>query len=285
MTETYVPVPGGRLFVVDDGPEDAPAILLLHAGIVDLRAWDDLAPRLVAGGFRVVRYDARGYGRSETEDVEYSNRADAIAVLDGLGIGRAALVGNSRGGQVALDTAIEFPGRVAAVVGVGAGLGGFEGEATPGEVAIFERMEALEETLDAATGDERAALLEELLDLDTTTWVDGPGQPADRVPAAIRDAVRRMNAEHGAPGRVQGRPIPLVPRANDRLSDLRCPVLAVAGALDVSDVAQTARHLASAAPHARAVIVPGVAHLIGMEAPERLADLILEFLAPLPRWS
>ena len=95
MTETYVPVPGGRLFVVDDGPEDAPAILLLHAGIVDLRAWDDLAPRLVAGGFRVVRYDARGYGRSETEDVEYSNRADAIS-----GDGKWLFVVNGSDGTV-----------------------------------------------------------------------------------------------------------------------------------------------------------------------------------------
>lgn len=285
MTETHVAVPGGRLFVVDEGDPAAPAILLLHAGIVDLRAWDALAPRLVQGGYRTVRFDARGYGRTETEDVEYSNRADAIAVLDALGIGRAALVGNSRGGQVAFDTAIEYPGRIVAVVGVGAGLGGFEGDVTPEEMATFERMEGLEEALETAEGEARQQLLEDLLDLDTRTWVDGPGQPEDRVPAAIRDAVRRMNAEHGAPGRIQGRPVPLTPRANERLTELRCPVLAVAGGLDVSDVAATAHHLAGAAPRARAVILPGVAHLIGMEAPERLADLILEFLAPLPRWS
>jgi pimeloyl-ACP methyl ester carboxylesterase len=61
--------------------------------------------------------------------------------------------------------------------------------------------------------------------------------------------------------------------------------LAVAGALDLSEVAQTARHLEAAAPNARAVILPGVAHMIGMEAPAELAGLIVEFLAPLPRWS
>lgn len=285
MTDTFVPVPGGRLHVVDEGDPASPAILLLHAGIADLRAWDALAPSLLRGGYRVVRYDARGYGRSETEDVEYSNRADAIAVLDALGIGRAALVGNSRGGQVAFDTAIESPGRVAAVVGVGAGLGGFEGDVTPEEEVIFTRMDALEDGVESAEGEERAHLLEELLDLDTTTWVDGPGQPSDRVAADIRDAVRMMNAEHGAPGRIQGRPIPLRPSANERLADLRCPVLAIAGDLDVSDVTQAARHLAAAAPRAQAVILPDVAHMIGMEAPERLADLILEFLAPVPRWS
>ena len=76
-----------------------------------------------------------------------------------------------------------------------------------------------------------------------------------------------------------------IPRADDRLADLRCPVLAVAGELDASEVAQTARHLEANAPDARAVILPGVAHMIGMEVPDELAALIVEFLAPLPRWS
>ena len=115
--ERFVDVPGGRLFVVDEG--DGPPVVLLHAGIVDLRSWDGLVPHLVAAGYRAVRYDARAWGRSTTEDVAYSNRADLVAVLDALGIGRAALVGNSRGGQIAFDTAVEFPDRVVAVVGVG----------------------------------------------------------------------------------------------------------------------------------------------------------------------
>ena len=114
MRQLTVPVPGGHLSVVDDG--DGPPILLLHAGIVDARAWEPLVPHLVAAGYRAIRFDARGYGQSETEDVEFSNRADAVAVLDALGVGRACLVGNSRGGQIAVDTAIEFPGRVAALV-------------------------------------------------------------------------------------------------------------------------------------------------------------------------
>jgi pimeloyl-ACP methyl ester carboxylesterase len=61
-------------------------------------------------------------------------------------------------------------------------------------------------------------------------------------------------------------------------------VLAVAGELDVSDIVQTARHLEAAAPNARAVIWPDVAHMIGMEAPERLNTLIVDFLAPLRPW-
>ena len=129
-----VDVPGCRLFTVDEG--DGPPIVLLHAGVADLRSWDALAPLLVAAGYRVVRYDARGFGRSPTEDVEFSHRADLLAVMDALGIGRAVLVGNSRGGMLAFDTAIESPERVVAVVGVAAGLGGFDGGSTPEEEAV-----------------------------------------------------------------------------------------------------------------------------------------------------
>jgi pimeloyl-ACP methyl ester carboxylesterase len=277
VTTTVVAVPGGRLHVVDEGDPNHPPIVLLHAGIADLRAWDDMIGPLADAGYRVVRYDARGFGRSTTDDVEFSNRADLVAVLDALGIGRAALVGNSRGGQIAFDTAVEFPDRIVAVVGVGAGLGGFEGESTPEEIALFQEMEALEEAAEPDPG--------AIADIDVRVWVDGPGQPATRVAAAIRDKVRAMDAPQYAAEHISGRPIPLDPPAGARLADLRCPVLALAGALDVSDVTQTARHLEAHAPDARAVVMPGVAHMIGMEVPDELAALIVEFQAPLPRWS
>jgi 3-oxoadipate enol-lactonase len=278
---TTVAAPGATLHVIDEGASDRPPILLLHAGIADSRAWDALAPRLVEAGYRIVRYDRRGFGGTVTEDVEFSNRADLVAVLDALGIGRAVLVGNSQGGQIAFDAAIEHPERVAAVVGVGAGLGGFEGDVTDDEIALFDRSEALEERLDAGETD----VLDELLELDVAMWVDGPGQPTDRVPVDIRDLVRAMDREHYDPARVQGRPIPLRPPAAERLADLRAPVLAVAGALDVGEVVATAHHLAAELDQATAVVWPDVAHMIGMEAPDRLAGLIVDFLAPLPRWS
>jgi pimeloyl-ACP methyl ester carboxylesterase len=273
--ERFIDVPGGRLFVVDEGA--GPPVVLLHAGIVDLRAWDAFVPHLVGAGHRAVRYDTRAWGRSATEEVDFSNRADLVAVLDGLGIGRAALVGNSRGGQIAFDTAVEFPDRVVAVVGVGAGLGGFEGHATPEEAALFEEMDRLEEA------DPKDA--EAIIALDTRVWVDGPGQPAGRAEAWIAGHVREANLLLSEPGHVFGRPIVLDPPAAARLGNLRCPVLAVAGALDVSDVAETARHLEAHAPNARAVILPDVAHMIGMERPAELAALLVDFLLPLRPWA
>jgi pimeloyl-ACP methyl ester carboxylesterase len=56
------------------------------------------------------------------------------------------------------------------------------------------------------------------------------------------------------------------------------PVLAIAGALDFSEFWATAQHLQASVPSARAVLMPGVAHLIGMEAPDELAAQIVDFL-------
>jgi 3-oxoadipate enol-lactonase len=273
--ERFVDVPGGRLFAMSEGA--GPPIVLIHAAIVDHRAWDAMAPGLVAAGFRVARYDYRGFGESTTQDVEFSNRADLIAVLDALDIGRAALVGNSRGGLIAFDTAIEFPDRVVAAVGVGASLSGFDGEPTPAELALFEQANQI---MAAAHPD-----LDVIADLSLNLWVDGPGQSPDRVDPAVREFVRTMCRPLGEPGRVQGRSVRLDPPANDRLEEFRCPVIAVAGELDVSDIVQTARRLESAAPNARAVVWPDVAHMIGMEVPDRLNALIIDLLAPLRPWE
>lgn len=275
MTSTTIEAQGGRLHVVDEGT--GPPILLLHAGVADLRSWDEMVPPLVAAGYRVIRYDARGYGRSTTEDIEFSPRTDLLAVLDASDVRRAALVGNSRGGALAFDTAIESPDRVVAVVGVAAGIGGFDGGATPEEERIFEAYEAVDQAkpFDAAA----------LTDFETAVWGDGPGQPAGRLGPDARSRLAEMNLPLNDPARVKGREVKLAPVANERLAELRCPVLAIAGALDFSDVVQTARHLEAHAPDARAVIWDDVAHMIGMEQPERLASEIVSFLEPLDRWS
>ena len=274
--ERFVDVPGARLYVEDHG--SGPPILMLHAAIANLRAWDTVAAGLTAAGYRAIRYDLRGFGRSETEEVSFSNRADAIAVLDSLAVDRAALVGNSAGGQIAIDTTIEFPERVTALVTIGSGPGGFDpGNDSPIEAALFEEGELLEsaEVLDA----------DAIADLDVRLWVDGPGQPPDRVPSEIREAVRAMDRPQFLPGHVNGKPIPLTPPANDRLDALTVPFLVMYGELDVSYMAKAAERLVAEVPTARAVPLPGVAHMPGLEVPDKVSALILEFLAPLPRWS
>jgi len=273
MSERYVDVPGGRLAVHDFGA--GPAVVLLHAGIVDSWAWEPLTPFLLDAGYRVVAFDRRGTGGSTTGDLEFSNRADTIAVLDALELRQAALVGNSIGGQVALDTAIEFPARVAALVTIGSIVPNW----WPGMTAEEEAVEAELERV-ADSGDPDA-----IAEADVRAWVDGPGQPPDRVPEDMRELVRAMDRAVNEPGRVEGRPVPMEPPAAERLDRLSMPVLAVCGDLDFSYHVASAEYLATNAPDGQAHIMPGVAHLVGLEAPEELGALVSRFLGPLPRWS
>jgi 3-oxoadipate enol-lactonase len=271
--ETFIDVPGGRLRVLTEG--EGPPILLVHSAIVDMRSWDAVVPHLVAAGYRVIRYDVRGYGASTAEDIDFSNRADVLAVLDRVGAAQAAVVGNSRGAMIALDTVLESPDRFVAFVWVGGGIGGFDGGATPEEITLYEEGDALESAGDAVG----------MADLDIRAWVDGIGQPPTRVPTSIREAVREMDLPLVEPGRVFGKPIPLDPPANERLGSVRVPTLTVVGALDSSGTRASAARLAETVLSGRLITIPDVAHLIGMEVPAELAALIVEFLAPLPRWT
>ena len=268
---TFVDVPHGRLHVVDEG--DGPAVVLLHAGIADLRSWDPMVPSLLATGLRAIRYSARGHGRSTTEDVEFSHVDDLLAVMDACGVERAVLVGNSRGGHVAVDAALAHPHRVRGVVAVAAGISGFEPPLTAEEDAILAEMDRLEE---ADPVDANA-----LADLDVRLWVDGPGQREDRVDPAIREYVRMVDLALNAPGHVRGRPRRPEVDAAPHLGRLTMPVVAVAGGLDLSYVIPTARLVAERAPLGSAVIWPDVAHMIGLEAPDRLASLVVDLVG---RW-
>ena len=97
---------GARLYYEVEG--EGHPLLLIHGGLGDLRMWDEQMPAF-AERYRVIRYDTRGFGRSETEDVEFTERGDAAAVLQHLEAGSAYVVGQSRGGNIALDLALDEP--------------------------------------------------------------------------------------------------------------------------------------------------------------------------------
>src|SRR3712207_7561078 len=84
-----------------------------------------------SGRFRTVRYDMRGFGRSGMVAGPYAHHADLRALLDALGIERAAFVGCSMGGATVIDFALENPGRVGALVLVCSAVGGFEFDEEP----------------------------------------------------------------------------------------------------------------------------------------------------------
>jgi pimeloyl-ACP methyl ester carboxylesterase len=263
--EGFVPVAGGRLWARWAG--SGPGVVLVHAGIADARQWDPQWDALVAG-HRVVRYDTRGFGRTETEAVPFSNRADVIAAMDAAGLERAVLVGCSRAGSICLDTALEFPDRVAGLAWVSGGISGMEWDETPVEAEAFERSEALEEARDWAA----------LAEHEVRIWVDGFGQPEGRGPTAVRDLVRTMTLETYLQEKESGQPIPLDPPAFGRLEELRVPVLAIAGLLDESAVPAGARLLGVRAG-ARVIELDGVAHLPSLERPAWFTETLLAFLA------
>jgi pimeloyl-ACP methyl ester carboxylesterase len=76
--QDFLDVPGGRLYYEVEGAGHA--LTLLHAALAHLRMWDAQV-RAFAERYRVIRYDCRGYGRTSTEDVAFSNRDDLRALL------------------------------------------------------------------------------------------------------------------------------------------------------------------------------------------------------------
>ena len=118
-----IAVDGGEVWA-DDSGGDGPPLALLHPGVGDSRIWDPVWPALAAS-YRVIRYDARGFGRSPAPQVTFSLLADLIVVLDHYGLDRVAIVGCSQGGGSALALALAQPARVSALVLLCPGIPGY----------------------------------------------------------------------------------------------------------------------------------------------------------------
>jgi pimeloyl-ACP methyl ester carboxylesterase len=231
--------------------------------------WDDVWDAF-AKTHQVIRFDTRGYGETKvTDDVPYSNRADIVAVLDAVGVERAVLVGVSRAGQIAVDTTIEYPDRIAALVAVAAGLGGADIEATPEEEAAGAEEERLYDAKD----------WDGMVELDLKLWVDGLGQSPDRAPA-VRERVRVMAADIYANHSEEpvDQVIVLEPRAAGRLGEIRVPTLVIAGELDTPMTNACCRLIAEGVAGAKFVEMKGVAHLPPMEKPAEFVKLVEDFL-------
>lgn len=112
----YVEHDGARIWCAAYG--SGPPVILLHGGLGHSGNWGYQVPALVASGYRAVVIDSRGHGRSTRDARPYSYAlmaADIEAVMDALGIERAAFVGWSDGAVIALTIAMKTPARVAGV--------------------------------------------------------------------------------------------------------------------------------------------------------------------------
>ena len=256
-------VEGAQLYYEVAG--SGPPLVLLHGGWLDRRVWDAQIPAL-AQRFRVIRYDLRGFGRSDLPPRPYSDVQDLYGLLSALRVERAALVGLSLGGMLAIDFALANPATVAALVLVGPGLRGFtpspEDEATARTTAMLEAVQA----------DDRARAL----DLFVELWVDGPGRQA--APEARRLA-RSIAADYSFAHLAPGAPQPFqTPSAIERLATIRAPTLILTGAHDQPQIQEIAGLLEVEIPRARRVLIPGAAHLPNLEQPALFNQAVLQFL-------
>jgi len=249
-----VDVNGARLWYDEAG--SGPAVLLLHGGLGDSGLWDPVVP-LLAERFRTIRTDLRFFGRSVGPAAPWSWQDDAVGVLDELGIERAALVGLSLGGKLALDIALAHPERLWAVVGVAPGLGGHDG------AAYNEEHEARYEAA--------ADKVEAMMEIDLEVWA--PLGADER----IRELWRATPDANPLPAGVEPVEPPGGP-AKERLGELRVPTLVVTAAHDPAGFREIGPIVASAAPDARHVELDSD-HYVTLREPELLAQTLLEFLA------
>jgi pimeloyl-ACP methyl ester carboxylesterase len=264
---TTVAVPGGEL-AYDVAGDGANTVVLIHPGLWDRRTWDREVGVLVAAGYRVVRYDSRGYGRSSRIEpgVPYSNVDDLVAVMDAAGVERAAFVGCSMGGATAIDAALEHPERAWALVPVAPGLSGFE--ATPEEEARWRSWgEAIEAAI--AAGD-----LERAQDLQLEIWAPlGTDDPAGgRIREIAFDNLHLLTTDESGERGID-------PPAAGRLEELRVPTLVVLAGHDPPEMLRVGALLAREIPRARVVTIEEADHVVHLRTPEAFDALVLPFLA------
>ena len=266
----FLAVDGGNLYYEIEGAGEA--LVLIHGGLGSLRMWD-LQAQALADSYRVIRCDLRGFGRSTTEHVEFAYWADVAALLDHLDVDRAHVVGQSIGGSIALDLALARPARVATLTSIAGGISGYRPALGPEEDNVpWNDMDRL--------WDEKKWV--ELAELETQVWVDGWGQPPTRASRTLRDSVKRDVLSTYQAENEEGLPQPLDPRAADRLGELTVPVLVMIGTLDEVRSRAKATHLAASVSDSRSVEVAGVAHMIHLEAPERVNEELRVFIQDHP---
>lgn len=266
-TTGFCPVEGGELYYEHDG--SGSAVVLIHAGVTDHRMWDAQF-EVLAGHHHVVRYDTRGYGKSRHDSTTaYSNHADLRALLDHLGIGRAALVGASRGGQIAIDFTLESPEYVWALVSVCASVSGYQPEMSSAEQAAEQAIRDAWEARD----------FEALIELEIALWLVGLRRSADQVDAAPLEKMRQMLRDHyAAHADEKHEVIGLQPPAVVRLAEINVPTLVVYGELDTHSALATADLLLDKVRGAERAIFPAVAHLPSLEQPAAFSQTVLNFL-------
>ena len=265
MSEGFVDVEDGRLWFETAG--DGPSIAFLHPGLWDSRTWDDqFGP--FSRTYRVVRNDARGYGRSSRPQpgMQYSHVDDLFTVLDAVGVDRVALVGCSMGAATAIDGALTHPERVSALVVAGSGING-DFDLRADEEAELERLNGpVEEAIDA--GD-----LDRAEDARLRIWAAlGTDDPAGaRIRQIAFDNLHELTMDESGRSDIS-------PPAIERLEDIAAPTLVLPADHDPLAYRRVSVTLTERIPNARLVQIPETDHVVNMRRPAEFNRVVLQFL-------
>lgn len=242
-------------------------VIMVHGGLLDRRMWDDQFAAF-AHSYRAIRFDARGHGLSKAPSGTFSHHEDLKKILDALKVEKAAIMGFSMGGYIAIDVALVYPDRVRALILVAPGLTGYKFESEP--------LKKNNELFNKAAQENDLKMLVEYFQ---RSWTDGPSRTPDQVNPAVREKVRQMSIATLEIWNDESREIRLEPPAIGRLAEIHVPTLAVVGDLDMPDILEIVGLIEKNIKGARKEVINGVAHMVSMEKPEEFNRIVLDFLS------
>ncbi len=265
----FVETDGTRLYYEMMG--EGHPLVLIHGGYMDNRMWDDQFVAF-AERYKVVRYDVRGFGKTDLPQTPYMDRQDLYNLLTFLGIKKTYLLGLSLGGVIAQDFTLEHPEMVDALVLVGAPIGGYPHELMFTEVQLQEQMRRWAVFGKAIQERDRTAMVEALMK-------DATLVPSSQYPVA-RQRVRDQLSEYSFgwvldPASQQQ----LDPPAYERLAEIHAPTLIITGAEDERQLHKSADKQEQNIKGAKRVTIPETHHMPNMEKPGEFNRIVLGFLA------
>ena len=262
----FVNIDGAQIYYETAGR--GTPFVMIHAGVADSRQWNNEF-EFFAQDYQVVRYDMRGYGKSEPVDGEFSHMSDLVSLLNALQLQEPLVImGCSMGGGLAMDFALTHPSRVKALIMVGSGPSGLELDVpTPRKFAEAEKA--------YEAGD-----LDLVAELETQIWFDGMDRTPEQVNPTMRRLAYQMNRQaldHEAKGLGKRLPNTETP-AFDRLNSLNIPVLVIVGAHDTPYILAAADYMIEKIPSARKAIIEDAAHLPNLDHPDEFQTIVETFL-------
>ena len=248
------------------GDRAHPPVLMVLGLSHRLAHWGAL-PALLAKRLFVVTFDCRGMGASERRDEAYAVEdevRDMVAVLDAVGIERAAVYGRSRGGMLAQEFALQHPGRTAALILSGTSHCG------PGAIGSTERVNEAMRITPEMTREQIFAGQNEAM--ASPGWREGDPDAFAHCLATDLEAPPRRFAVERQRGAIESW------SSHDRLSSLKVPALVLCGKDDGMVPPENSRQIASLIPGARLDLIPQCGHLPMLEMPHEVAKLVFDLL-------